>query len=126
MIPDVATAIDELREAFVDATVTVREDGDGGAFVTMQSFALGAAWAQPDTWIGFHISFQYPVADVYPHFVRPDLARADGSGLGEAMSLGSFEGAPAVQISRASRNLNPAVDTAALKLTKVLAWLVDR
>lgn len=126
MTPEVATAIDEIREAFPDTTVTVREDSDGGAFVTVDSVDPGAQYVQRETWVKFHITFQYPVSDVYPHFIRPDLQRVDGQALGEAMSVGSFEGEPAVQISRRSNNLNPATDTAALKLAKVLKWLRSR
>ena len=60
------------------------------------------------------------------HFVRPDLARVDGQVLGEATSAGSFEDRPAIQLSRRSNHLDPATDTAALKLAKVLAWLSSR
>jgi len=48
---------------------------------------------------------------VYPHFVRHDLTRVDGQQLGEATSQASFEGRPAIQISRKSNRLNPATDT---------------
>ena len=128
MTPQVAAAIEELREAFSEATVTAREDAEGGAFVTVDPVDLGRPYAQAETWVKFHITFQYPYSDVYPHFVRPDLARADGQPLGEGMSLGTFggDGEPAVQISRRSNNLNPATDTAALKLAKVLRWLKTR
>lgn len=38
----------------------------------------------------------------------------------------AFEDRPAVQISRRSNRLNPATDTAVIKLHKVLAWLRSR
>jgi hypothetical protein len=120
--PEVSGAIDEIRTAFPAATVSAREDADGGAFVTVNPVALGAAYLQDETWVKFHITFQYPQSDVYPHFVRPDLARADGQPLGEGMSPvpSANDDEPAIQISRRSTRLNPATDTAALK---VLAWL---
>lgn len=123
---DVATAIEELRQAFPAAEVTSAEDGSGGAYVTVDPVPLGAPWVQADTWVKFHITFQYPASDVYPHFVRPDMARADGGAIGEAMSQASFHGIPAIQISRLSKRLDPEVDTAALKLVKVLHWLDAR
>ncbi len=126
MVPTVAEAVDEIRTTFEDATVTVREDGEGGAFVRIEPVDPGAPYAQRETWIGFRITAQYPYADVYPLFVRADLARADGQPLGEALSGSAFEDQPAVQVSRRSNHLNPATDTAALKVLKVLAWMASR
>jgi hypothetical protein len=91
--------------------------------VTVNGIPLGSPWAQPETWIGFLITFQYPYADVYPHFVRHDLTRADGRPLGQALAPARFRDRPAIQISRKSNKLNPATDTACLKLLKVLQWL---
>lgn len=126
MVPTVAEAVDEIRTMFEDATVTVREDGEGGAFVRIEPVDPGAPYAQRETWIGFRITAQYPYADVYPLFVRADLARADGQPLGEALSGSAFEDQPAVQVSRRSNHLNPATDTAALKVLKALAWMASR
>ena len=74
----------------------------------------------------FAIGFQYPYADIYPLFVRPDLVRTDDQPHGEGISLTSFEGEPALQLSRRSNHLNPEIDTAALKVTKVIEWLRTR
>ena len=126
MTEAVAAAVDEIRAAFPDAAVSVREDDDGGAYVTVDAVDPGSPYLQRETWVGFQITFPYPNADVYPHFVRPDLARVDGQPLGEATSLSSFDGRQAVQLSRRSNRLNPASDTAALKLVKVLEWLRSR
>ncbi len=104
----------------------MRDDGEGGAYVIVENVQLGAAYAQDTTWVGFRITFQYPYADVYPHYVRGDLTRRDGQPLGEAMSPTTFEDRPTVQISRRSNNLDPRRDTAALKLQKVLMWLRSR
>lgn len=126
MTTEVSKATDEVRAAFPDAVVSVREEPDGGAVVFVDPVDPGAAYQQHSTWIGFRITFQYPYSDVYPHFVRGDLARADGAALGEGMSATNFEGRSAVQISRKSNKLNPATDTAVIKLHKVLAWLRSR
>ena len=89
----------------------------------LESISLSSIYIQPNTWIGFHITFQYPYADVYPHFVRADLSRVDGKPLGSGTGSNNFENRQAVQLSRRSNNLNPATDTAILKLLKVLEWL---
>ena len=75
------------------------------------------------TWIRFVIGFQYPHADVYPLFVRRDVVRADGQSHGEGIAESSFDGEPVLQLSRRSKRRNPAIDTAALKVTKVIQWL---
>jgi len=121
--PEVVRAIEEIGEQFPDSKLTLRPDGEGGCFVIVETVHLAESFSQSDTWIGFRITFQYPNADVYPHFVRGDLTRADGRGLREGTGNSSFEGSSAVQLSRRSNHLNPATDTAALKLEKVLDWL---
>jgi hypothetical protein len=125
MTPEVSTAIDEIRAAFPDAAISVREEADG-AIVLIESVDPGEPYVQRVTWIGFRITFQYPYADVYPHFVRGDLTRTDGQPLGEGTSQATFEDRPAVQLSRKSNRLNPTTDTAVIKLHKVLAWLRTR
>lgn len=50
----------------------------GGAVVIVERRDLDERYVQGETWIGFQITFQYRYSDVYPHFVRGDLARADG------------------------------------------------
>lgn len=121
--PAVAISISEIRSQFSDSEVTVRADGEGGAYVIVESVPLSSAYVQTDTWIGFRITFQYPDADVYPHFVCSDLLRSDGRPLGEGTGNGNFEGRNAVQLSRRSNQLNSATDTALYKLLKVLDWL---
>lgn len=123
LAPAIEKAIDEIRSSVADCPVEVEPDGAGGAFVTVRAVPLGPPYMQADTWIGFQITFQYPYADVYPHFCRPDLARIDGRALGDGLGQAQFREKPAVQISRRSNKLNPATDTAALKLLKVLQWL---
>jgi hypothetical protein len=126
MTPAVTQAVEELRAAHEGATLTVREDGQGGAFVIIDSVDPGPPYTQRETWVGFQITFQYPYSDVYPLFVRADLTRHDSRLLGEGFGTASFEGRPAVQLSRRSNGLNPAIDTAAMKVAKVLEWLWTR
>lgn len=125
MTPEVSAAIDELRRHYVGVAVNVDAKGDGGAYVTLCSFDPGPAYEQRETWIGFEISYLYPAADVYPLFIRPDLKRVDGKPHRERITSAKFRGEPALQLSRNTPGLNPAVDTAALKVTKVLKWLRD-
>lgn len=126
MTPEVEHAIAELRETWPESAVTVRPDEEGGAYVIVERVLLGSPYAQEDSWVGFRIGFQYPYADVYPHFVRGDLSRADGKALGEAMTVTTFEGRPAIQVSRRTNRHEPALQTAAIKLHKVLKWILSR
>lgn len=123
----VTNAIEELRAAYPDAQISADADNDGGAYVVMDPMLIGELYSHETSWVGFRITFQYPHADIYPHFVRADLQRKDGRPLGEGMSGGhNFVGRAAIQISRRSNRLNPATDTAALKVAKVLQWLTTR
>jgi hypothetical protein len=123
----VAKAIVEVEQCVEPATVTVVDDAEGGVSVIVEDMPLGGPWAEPTTWIGFRITYTYPYSDVYPHFVRRDLTRTDGAEpMGEAMSHATFEGREAIQISRASNKRDPARETAALKLMKILTWLRSR
>ncbi len=122
----VAKAIDEIRSSFPGHEVLVREDGEGGAYVTVEDAELGPPYTQEATWVGARITFQYPYADVYPLYVRGDLSRVDGQPLGEATSPTTWEERPAIQVSRRSNRLDATRDTAAMKLQKVLLWLKER
>jgi hypothetical protein len=123
----VLKAVEQIRTCFRDRTVVVRDDSEGGAYVIVEDAALGDPYAQETTWIGARITSQYPYADVYPVYVRGDLARLDGKALGDGTSPNvAFEGRTSVQVSRRSNHLNPARDTAAMKLQKVLVWLKER
>lgn len=121
---EVGQAIQEIRLAHPEAELVVIEDGNGGANVIVDAVSLGDRYVPSETWIGFHITFQYPNADVYPHFVRGDLKRADGSALGVGMAQNqTWQGRAAVQVSRRSNRLDPNVQTAEIKLEKVLEWI---
>ena len=126
MTPEVVAAVDEINVAFAPSAVTVEPDGHGGAFVVVESVSLGDLYVAADTWLGFQITFQYPLSDVYPHFVRGDLARVDGGPLGEATSPVPWRDRSAIPLSRRSHRLNPAPDPAVLKALKVMTWLNSR
>jgi hypothetical protein len=126
MVPAVILAVDQLRAEFADSPLTVREDGEGGAYVIVETLPLGEPYVQESTWMGFRITNSYPYADVYPHYVRIDLSRANGGPIAPELQRVVFEGREAFQISRRSNRLNPATDTAVLKLRKVISWLLER
>jgi hypothetical protein len=126
MVPAVAHAIEQIRADFPDSPITIREDGEGGAYMILEDVPLGPPYQQSSTWVGFRIVHQYPYADTYPHYVRGDLARLDGRPLGDGTTPTSWEGRPAIQLSRRSNRLDASTDTAALKLQKVLVWLLSR
>ena len=124
--PEVEAAVAELRDAFPKAVVAAVPDGGGGVEVTIDSVDLGPTYVQRETWVRFHIGFQYPHADVYPIFVRPDLKRVDVEPHPEGITHATVGGTEALQLSRRSNRLNPASDTAALKVAKVLHWMESR
>jgi len=125
---DVASSIAEIIATFHMAKVTVEEDGQGGAWVVIDPVPTGSSYLQPTTWIRFHIDFLSPATDVYPHFVRPDLARRDGAGLGESFAVTPWgqSGEMAVQVSRRNNRHDPNVDTPVVKLLKVIEWIQSR
>ena len=123
IIPAVAKAIEEIRCTFEGCDVEAEADGSGGAIVVVRGVPMGCPYVQTEVWFGFLITFQYPYSDVYPHFTDADLERSDGGSLGGGFGTASFQGQPAIQVSRRSNRLNPETDTAALKLLKVVTWM---
>lgn len=130
--PSVSRAIEEIRAQFAGHEIETWPDPDGGAFVRVQAIDLGDNYEPQLGWVGFRITFQYPQADIYPHFLPAGLRRRDGRALGEAMHAGHpfhpTGGSPetAVMVSRKSNRLNAATDTAVLKLLKVIDWIRSR
>ncbi|HMJ34337.1 MAG TPA: hypothetical protein VK501_10490 [Baekduia sp.] len=128
MTPDVEKALAAVRRAFDGHAVETMETGDGGVHVIVEDLDLGPAFTPERSWIGFTIPFNHPLGDVYPHFVRPDLARADGTPLMSPLNAGQvmpgFE-RPATMLSRRSNHWNPSRDTAALKLMRIVGWFAD-
>lgn len=127
MTPDVEEAIAELETAFPDHRIEASPDGQGGAYVVIDDLPLGPQYRPDRAWVGFVIGFQYPASDVYPLFTDPALARIDGAPLGEGFQKPvTWHGRETTQISRRSNGWNPAEDTAAIKVAKVLEWLATR
>jgi len=128
MKPDVERGIDQIRKHFADSAVSVKEDNNGGAYVLVDPIDVGAGYSEDTrkTWIGFHLAYNYPIPDIYPHHVRPDLHRVDGSTLPSGMHVGNtFAGfdKPSVMISRRTTESSSWIDqTALVKLLKIIEW----
>ena len=105
----------------------VEADDDGGAFVKVHDLLIGTHYIPERSWVAFRITFQYPFADVYPHYCVANLGRKDGHALGGGFSQNNWKTSAsdqsATMMSRRSNQLNAATDTAALKLAKVLDWM---
>lgn len=131
MKAEVQRALDEILAAFPGVSLDVEPDTEGGAFVKAHDHDLGEQYAPERSWCAFRITFQYPFADVYPHFLVPALKRKDGKPLGEAFHENNIWQHPggkeaATMVSRRSKRRDPATETAALKLAKVLDWIRSR
>jgi hypothetical protein len=126
MKPEVSEAVAQLKAQYPDSMFDTREDAQGGVHVLIEPVDLGDHYTEGtrNTWISFHISFQYPFADVYPHHVRRDLARADSRPLGGGMSPAEAPvfGRLSIQLSRRSNHRDPNRETALHKLLKVIHW----
>jgi hypothetical protein len=131
MTAAVQLAIEEIRSAFPGRKVEVESDTEGGAYVKVHQLSVGDQYEPSLSWIAFRITFQYPFADVYPHFCVPVLKRKDGRALGERFNPNNQwttpnGSEPAILMSRRSNRLNAEIDTAAFKLAKVLDWMRSR
>ena len=121
---EVSTAIEELRRQFCTTKMTVRDDGQGGAYVLMDGMELGAKFVPQATWLGFQIPAQYPYADIYPVFLGGDVTRADGVAFQSPITPGHrFEGRPAFQISRRSSAAQSGSQKAVAKVLKIIDFL---
>ena len=121
---EVAGAIEDLKRQFPSATLTVREDGQGGAYVVMDGISLGQRYRPDTSWMGFQIPAQYPYADIYPVFLGAAVTRVDGVGFVPPITPGhTFEGRPALQVSRRNGAAPTLSQKATSKVLKVLAFL---
>ncbi len=121
---EVTTGIEELKRQFSNSSFTVREDGQGGAYVVIESVSLSPRYRPAVTWVGFQIPAQYPYADIYPVFIGADVARVDGIAFIAPVTPGHhFEGRPAIQISRRNGAAGTGLQKATFKLLKVLDFL---
>ena len=125
MLPEVEEAVAEVRAAFEGNEVRVTPLGDGGAAVTVEEVDLGGRYEPRTSFVGFSVHGSYPFSQVYPHFLRHDLRKADGSALpNPGMIAGQqWQGSPAIMVSRSSNRWDPNRDTAVGKLYKVLEWV---
>jgi hypothetical protein len=134
----VEQAVDEIRNGLPGHEVRMLEDTDGGAYVIVEGMNIGDSFAPSVSWIGFQITWSYPDADVYPHFIDASVTYVgvgatpntftEGN-LPTSMTRGSlmpgFEIA-AIQISRRSNRRNAFTDTALQKLIRVVESLRSR
>ncbi|HJQ46903.1 MAG TPA: hypothetical protein VJ870_11360 [Amycolatopsis sp.] len=103
-------------------------DGNGGAHVFIDSVDLGASFVQPATWVAFHLPHTLPDGDIYPIWLRPDLARIDGGPIGKTNAAGqnfmhpnqTWLTEPAVMVSLRSTERDPNIDAPVRKLARVL------
>ena len=121
---EVGEAIEELKRAFPGSEVTVSEDGQGGAHVMVESVAICTRYEPERSWLGGHITAQYPYADIYPVFMDAAVRRRDGKGFEAPITEGhSFCGRPAIQSSRRNNRMQNSGQTAVAKFLKILDFL---
>ena len=138
MKAEVGEALAELVSGFPGHSVRHREDAEGGAYVVVEGLFIGENFSPSVTWVGFHITWAYPDADVYPLFIeaavqysgqrqRPNK-HPEGD-LPSAVSRGGHMPGfdlPAVQVSRRSNRRDAETDSALQKVLRVLAFLRSR
>jgi len=121
---EVSSGIEELKRQFSAASLAVREDGQGGAYVVMEPVTLGPKFRPETTWVGFQIPAQYPYADIYPVFIGANVARANGVPFTTPVTPGHhFEGIPAIQVSRRNSSAQSGMQRVGTKILKVLDYL---
>jgi hypothetical protein len=123
MTPDVEQAIKELKESFESNKIEVEEESQGGAYIIIHDLEIGSQYSPSKTWIGFIIGFQYPTADVYPHYIDGAVKRVDDKPLIDPFSKTNWRDKDVWQISRRTNNLDPLTQTATSKLFKIIDWL---
>lgn len=124
MNQEVAEAIGELKAAYPSSTVTVTEDGQGGAYVTVEEVDLGSRLEPRTSWMGGHITALYPYADIYPLFIDAGVRRSDGQPFQIPITHGHiFQGRPALQVSRINRQVQLTTQTAVMRFKKTLDFL---
>jgi hypothetical protein len=123
MTPSVVATVEDLKKAFLNATVTVlAEDGNGGAYVLVDGVELGPKFNTSQTWFGGQLPASLPYADVYPLFMGPGVTRADGVALTGPLSNMNWQGRQAIQISRRNNRMTGA-QPAVAKFVKVIDYI---
>lgn len=123
MRSEVASGVDELKAQFAPSSITVADDGSGGAYVIVESVDLGPRFTNRVTWIGGHLTAQYPYADVYPVFIGNDVHRADGVAFQAPVTASTFADRPAWQISRRNPGAQVQSQSASAKFLRVIHFL---
>ena len=124
MRAEVIGAIEELKNQFGGAPLTVSEDGQGGAHVIVELVPIGPRFRPDKTWMGAHITAQYPYADIYPVFIGGDVIRVDGVPFAAPITpVPNFQGRQALQISRRNNAIGSGPQTAVAKFLKILDFL---
>lgn len=123
MTPSVAAAVEGLKKAFPNATVTVlAEDGNGGAYVLVDGVELGPKFSTAKTWFGAQLPASLPYADIYPLFMGPEVAKADGAALAGPFSSVPWQGRQSIQISRRNNRMAGG-QSATAKFVKVVEFV---
>ena len=132
MKESVQTALAAIVERYGAERVRAVPDEQGGAWVEISGVGLGDTYTQATTFALFLLPFNLPNADVYPMYLRADLARRDEAGLGEGFSvtavswLGDPEPRPVTQVSRRTRRSDFTRQTPLQKVEKVIDWIGAR
>lgn len=125
MKTEIQQGIDGLQRQFPESKISVREDEQGGAYITLEDVVIGEKYNPVSTWIGFHIPSLYPYADIYPTFIDGSVKRRDGVPFAVPITSGyKFEDRVALQVSRRN-NMQPAsgFQTPTAKILKILDFL---
>ncbi|MEV4410554.1 hypothetical protein [Catellatospora sp. NPDC049609] len=122
LAPAVDEAVAAIRDQYACHQVHVLPDGSGGATIIVDDISIGTAYRPQATWLGFHVNAAYPASDVYPHYCGL-LERSDGQAHGPGITATTWQGRPALQLSRRSNGWNSVLDNAVLKAEKVIRWL---
>ena len=121
---EISEAIDELKCVLGEKNVEVNPDNIGGAYVTINNIDIGDKFAPSIIWCGFYINHMYPMSDIYPHFINPEIKLSNGEDLkGPFQIINNWNNRISMQVSRRSNRWNPAQDTAQMKLEKVLDFI---
>lgn len=124
MNQEVAEAIEQLKAVFPSSAVSVTEDGQGGAYVIVETVELGERFTPPTTWMGGHITALYPYADIYPLFIDGAVRRTDGKPFEVPVTHGHvWRDRPALQVSRINRQVQLTTQTAVIRFKKTLEFL---
>jgi hypothetical protein len=126
--PEVMKAIAEIAAAY-GGNYRATELTGGNAKIVVSGLSLsGGPFEQSDTWCGFTVTFAHPYADIYPHFVRPDLSRRDKKSFGQGFHPNqNFYGQNAMMLSRRCKLAGAEYPTSpVLKLEKVMQWLISQ